>query len=87
MSTSLLALAPPLSAAFAVTRTCPLRRFTVSLPVLSISALSVGEPSGSVTVQYASFSDASSGSNEASKSTDPYGTRTGRARRSRSSTR
>ena len=57
----MLALTRPESAAVAVIRTGPLRWLTVSLPPLVIFALSVGEPSGSVTVQKASFKDVFSG--------------------------
>ena len=59
MWTVLLACAPPPSAAVAVTSTFPSRWLTVSTPSSSITAFSVGEPSGSVTVQRASWNDLS----------------------------
>ena len=55
----------PPSALVAVTRTWPLRWLTSSTPSSSISALSVGAPSASVTVHVTSWYVVSSGVNSA----------------------
>src|SRR5690606_30126868 len=76
MSTVFDAVTRPLSAAVAVTSTVPSRWLTVSTPSLLMVALSVGEPSGSVTDQNAFFNVVSSGVNSAVKWVSPYGTST-----------